>query len=62
VALTALSRIGLAGRSDPMDPLMAYETSAVFKNSTLKFVERAGHFPWFEQAKEFDDLLSAFLK
>ena len=45
-----------------MDPLMAYETSAVFKNSTLKFVERAGHFPWFEQAKEFDDLLSAFLK
>lgn len=35
----------LNGRQDPMDPLMAYETSAAFKGSTLKFIDKAGHFP-----------------
>ena len=52
----------LNGRQDPMDPWMAYETSAAFKNSTLKFIDRAGHFPWFEQEKEFGDILGEFLK
>ena len=52
----------LNGRQDPMDPLMAYETSVAFKQSTLKFIERAGHFPWMEQEREFDDVLGAFLK
>jgi proline iminopeptidase len=50
------------GRQDPMDPLMAYETSMAFKNATLKFVNRAGHFPWFEQQAEFSDILNEFLK
>ena len=52
----------LNGRQDPMDPLMAYETSAAFRNSTLRFIERAGHFPWFEQETEFDRILTEFLK
>jgi hypothetical protein len=30
---------------------MAYETSAAFSHSTLLFVDRAGHFPWFDQAE-----------
>lgn len=51
----------LHGRQDPMDPLMAYETSAAFKHSTLQFVDRAGHFPWFDQPKEFDKALDDFL-
>jgi proline iminopeptidase len=52
----------LNGRQDPMDPLMAFETSAAFKNSTLKFIDRAGHFPWYEQKREFDGILAGFLK
>jgi proline iminopeptidase len=52
----------LNGRQDPMDPLMAYETSAAFKNSTLRFINRAGHMPWFEQPKQFADAIDDFLK
>jgi proline iminopeptidase len=52
----------LNGRQDPMDPLMAYETSAAFKNSTLKFIDQAGHFPWFEQQKQFADMIDESLK
>lgn len=51
----------LNGRQDPMDPLMAYETSAAFRHSTLKFIDRAGHFPWFDQPKEFDTVIGNFL-
>ena len=52
----------LNGRQDPMDPLMAFQTSAAFMNSTLRFVLRAGHFPWLEQEKMFDEALESFLK
>jgi proline iminopeptidase len=51
----------LNGRQDPMDPLMAYETAAAFKHSTLKFIDRAGHFPWFDQPKDFDAAIEDFL-
>ena len=52
----------LNGRQDPMDPLMAYETSAAFRHSTLLFIDRAGHFPWFDQPKEFEKDLGDFLR
>jgi proline iminopeptidase len=52
----------LNGRQDPMDPFMAYQTSLAFKHSTLKFIDRAGHFPWFDQPTEFDKALGDFLK
>jgi len=52
----------LNGRQDPMDPLMAYQTSLAFKHSTLKFIDRAGHFPWFDQPAEFDKALDDFLR
>ena len=51
----------LNGRQDPMDPFMAYETSAAFQHSTLRFIDRAGHFPWFDQPTEFDKDLTDFL-
>ncbi len=51
----------LNGRQDPMDPLMAYETSLAFRHATLRFIDRAGHFPWFDQPKEFDRALGDFL-
>jgi proline iminopeptidase len=52
----------LNGRQDPMDPLMAYETSAALNNSMLKFIDRAGHFPWLERPTELFDVLNSFLK
>lgn len=52
----------LHGRQDPMDPWMAYQTSAAFSNSTLHFIDRAGHFPWFDQPKEFNAVLDNFLQ
>jgi proline iminopeptidase len=52
----------LHGRQDPMDPWMAEETSAAFKHSTLLFIDRAGHFPWFDQPKEFDKDIADFLQ
>jgi proline iminopeptidase len=51
----------LNGRQDSMDPWMAYETSVAFKHSTLKYIDRAGHFPWFGQPKEFNQTLRDFL-
>jgi proline iminopeptidase len=51
----------LNGRQDPMDPLMAYETSAAFKHSTLTFIDRAGHFPWFEEPAKVDGAIHKFL-
>lgn len=60
----------LNGRQDPMDPVMAYETNAAFKHSTLRFIDRvrsaerlrlAGHFPWFDQPAEFDKVLTNFM-
>lgn len=52
----------LHGRQDPMDPWMAYQTSAAFSHSTLHFIDRAGHFPWFDQPKEFNAVLDNFLR
>lgn len=52
----------LNGRQDPMDPLMANETHLALKNSTLKFIDRAGHFPWAEQPQKFNNVLNEFLR
>jgi proline iminopeptidase len=51
----------LHGRQDPMDPWMAYQTSAAWRHATLYFIDRAGHFPWFDQPKEFEKALGDFL-
>jgi proline iminopeptidase len=52
----------LNGRQDPMDAFMAYETSVAFRHSTLQFIDRAGHFPWFDRPNEFDKALGDFLR
>jgi pimeloyl-ACP methyl ester carboxylesterase len=44
-----------------MDPWMAYQTSAAWRHATLYFIDRAGHFPWFDQPKEFEKALGYFL-
>jgi proline iminopeptidase len=50
----------LNGRQDPMDPMMAYETKLAFQHSTLRFIDRAGHFPWFEQPAAFNQAIDDF--
>lgn len=50
----------LNGRQDPMDPPMGYETKLAFQHSTLRFIDRAGHFPWFEQPVAFNGALEDF--
>jgi proline iminopeptidase len=49
------------GRQDPIDARMAYETQLALKGSTLKFINRCGHFPWIEQPQQFYDIVREFL-
>jgi proline iminopeptidase len=52
----------LHGRQDPMDSWMAYQTSVAFIHSQLRFINAAGHFPWFDRSKEFNTILNEFLQ
>jgi len=51
----------LQGRQDPMPESVAIEIHGLLANSQLHFIERAGHFTWLEQPKEFFDTVHAFL-
>jgi proline iminopeptidase len=51
----------VAGRQDPHDPHVQHEIQLAFKNSTLRFIPRCGHFPWIEQPNEFYSILREFL-
>ncbi|MBB6142747.1 proline iminopeptidase [Silvibacterium bohemicum] len=50
----------LSGRQDPMDPVAAYETKLAFQHAAVRFIDRAGHFPWFEQPAAFNQALDDF--
>ena len=52
----------VSGRQDPLDPGMAYETHLAFRNSRLRLIDRCGHFPWFEQPKQFFSIVREFLE
>ncbi len=43
----------IAGRQDPCDPAMQYEIHLALKDSTLRLLDRCGHFCWIEQPQEF---------
>jgi proline iminopeptidase len=51
----------IAGRQDPCDPAMQYEIHLVFKNSTLRLLDRCGHFSWIEQPEHFYEAVRDFL-
>jgi proline iminopeptidase len=51
----------VAGRQDPLDPVVQYETHLALGNSTLRFIPRCGHFPWIEQPDEFFRVVREFL-
>lgn len=51
----------IAGRQDPCDPAMQYEIHLALKNSTLRLLDRCGHFSWIEQPQEFYKSVREFL-
>jgi len=51
----------VAGRQDPLDPVVQYETHLALGNSTLRFIPRCGHFLWIEQPDEFFRIVHEFL-
>ena len=51
----------IAGRQDPCDPAMQYEIHLALKNSTLRLLDRCGHFSWIEQPEQFYEAVREFL-
>jgi proline iminopeptidase len=52
----------IAGRQDPCDPAMQYEIHLALKNSTLRLLDRCGHFSWIEQPEQFYNAVGEFLR
>lgn len=50
------------GRQDPVGEALPVLLNERMKDSKLVFIEQCGHFPWFEQPKEFFKILNAFLE
>jgi proline iminopeptidase len=51
----------IAGRQDPCDPAMQYEIHLALRGSTLRLLDRCGHFSWIEQREEFYNAVREFL-
>ena len=49
------------GRQDPLDPDMASEARDAIPNAKLIILERAGHFSWLDNPKDFNATLEPFL-
>jgi proline iminopeptidase len=49
------------GRQDPLDPEMASEASDAIPGAKLIILERAGHFSWLDNPKDFNTALQPFL-
>lgn len=52
----------IAGRQDPLDPVIQGEIHGAFRNATLCLLERCGHFSWIEQPEEFYRRVRGFLE
>ncbi len=51
----------IQGRQDPVGESTARQIAQALPRSTLRFVERCGHWPFVERAAEFDAALAEFL-
>jgi len=49
------------GRQDPLDPEMASEARDAIPGAKLIILERAGHFSWLDNPKDFNTALQPFL-
>lgn len=50
------------GHQDPMGDVTAEEIRDVISGSQLRYINKAGHFPWLERPEEFQQILAEFLK
>jgi len=51
----------LNGERDPIDPSTARQIHDLFKNSSLSFIPKTGHYPWIEQPGTFYSYLEQAL-
>jgi len=51
----------IQGYQDPISDKTADDIHALLSASTLRFINKSGHFPWIEQPEEFRRAITAFL-
>jgi proline iminopeptidase len=51
----------IQGYQDPVSDKTAEDIHALLSKSTLRYINKCGHFPWIEQPEEFRKALAAFL-
>jgi proline iminopeptidase len=49
------------GHQDPMGDKTAEDIHALIKSSTIKYLDKCGHFPWIEQPEEYRKIVNDFL-
>ena len=52
----------VAGRQDPLDPVIQEEIHQALKNSSVRLLDRCGHYAWIEQPAEFYSTVREFLR
>jgi proline iminopeptidase len=62
-ALPKLSRPVLIvhGHQDPIGDKTAEDIHALLPSSTLRYINKCGHFPWIEQPEEMQSIIAEFL-
>jgi proline iminopeptidase len=48
------------GHQDPMGDKTPEDIHALIRNSTLRYINKCGHFPWVEQPEEFHKIINEF--
>jgi len=51
----------IRGYQDPISDKTADDIHALLSGSTLRYINKSGHFPWIEQPEEFRRAIGAFL-
>lgn len=51
----------IQGHQDPLGDTTAEEIHALLRASTVRYINRCGHFPWIEQPEKFKEIVAEFL-
>ena len=51
----------IQGRQDPTGDGVAYEVHSVLKNSSLVFINKSGHYSWWEQSEQYKSEVEKFI-
>jgi proline iminopeptidase len=49
------------GHQDPIGDKTAEDLHALIAGSTVRYLNRCGHFPWIEQPEEFRKAIASYL-